>query len=301
MKPRKSVVVTDLDNTLYDWVEDWHRLVGAPLLRLVSEFGIDRQALIRATRDVFARHDTDEYALLFEELCVSPLLAGHPDARARLRAMIAPGAAAERRVRPYPRVADTLRRLRAAGTRIVGYTESMACYALPRLARVGLAEAFDLVYARDSHPLHWPEGPLDDLLVIANCERARGAEAPAFLRLTPSHALKPDPGILAAIVDDLGAARDAVVYVGDSLRKDVAMAQAVGIDDVHARYGTAPAETSDHDWLSAVSRFSLAAPVAVAEEGAPIRPTCVLEVGFHELESHFTFEEFVPQRHQGFA
>lgn len=71
-----------------------------------------------------------------------------------------------------------------------------------------------------------------------------GAEAFAGGLLAPRHypphatgERKPKPGLLLEIIREAGACPEPAVYVGDSLMKDVAMAQAADVADVHAAYG----------------------------------------------------------------
>jgi FMN phosphatase YigB (HAD superfamily) len=72
-----SVVITDLDNTLFDWVETWFRSFTALVDRLVIDSGVEREQLLDEIRDVHQRHGTSEYAFLIEELPSLKVL--HPD------------------------------------------------------------------------------------------------------------------------------------------------------------------------------------------------------------------------------
>ena len=64
MRPRVSVIITDLDNTLFDWVEIWFQPFNAMLEKLVSSSGIPRQQLIDEIREVHQKHGSSEYAFL---------------------------------------------------------------------------------------------------------------------------------------------------------------------------------------------------------------------------------------------
>lgn len=67
-----SVAITDMDNTLYDWVEIWYRSFSAMLEHLVKESGIDQDTLEKEIRAVFQQHGTSEYAFVIEELTSLP-------------------------------------------------------------------------------------------------------------------------------------------------------------------------------------------------------------------------------------
>src|SRR5437667_2084377 len=74
--PRISVLITDLDNTLYDWVGIWYASFNAMLEALLVKSGVQRAQLIAEIKAVHQKHKTSEYAFLIEEL--PSLLAKHP-------------------------------------------------------------------------------------------------------------------------------------------------------------------------------------------------------------------------------
>jgi phosphoglycolate phosphatase len=48
---------------------------------------------------------------------------------------------------------------------------------------------------------------------------------------------KPDPQLLLEIIDGIGAEPEKTIYIGDSLMKDIQMAQQAKVCDVFAKYG----------------------------------------------------------------
>ena len=65
---RKTILITDLDNTLFDWVELWHACFSAMLGEIQQISGIGYEKLKREIRKVHQRHGTSEYSFLIEEL-----------------------------------------------------------------------------------------------------------------------------------------------------------------------------------------------------------------------------------------
>lgn len=63
-----SVIVTDLDNTLYDWFEMWYTSFNRMLSSLVNQSGIRQDILEKEIHQVFQRHGTSEYEFLIQEL-----------------------------------------------------------------------------------------------------------------------------------------------------------------------------------------------------------------------------------------
>jgi len=46
MKPKKTALITDLDNTLFDWVELWYESFSAMLESVIEISGISPEQLI---------------------------------------------------------------------------------------------------------------------------------------------------------------------------------------------------------------------------------------------------------------
>src|SRR5216684_7039454 len=63
-----SVLITDLDNTLYDWVDVWYKSFRAMLDRLVRDSGVSKDVLLPEFKAIHERHRTSEYAFSIEEL-----------------------------------------------------------------------------------------------------------------------------------------------------------------------------------------------------------------------------------------
>lgn len=66
----------------------------------------------------------------------------------------------------------------------------------------------------------------------------RGA-GPRLGRDVAPHELKPDPAVVREMLDVVGVAPDEAIYIGDSLTKDVRVAQLAGVTDIYAAYGRA--------------------------------------------------------------
>src|SRR5690349_5386677 len=73
----KTVLITDLDNTLFDWVELWFQCFSPMLDSIVGISGIPREKLIPEIATVHQRHGTSEYSFLIDEVpSLQPLLKG---------------------------------------------------------------------------------------------------------------------------------------------------------------------------------------------------------------------------------
>jgi FMN phosphatase YigB (HAD superfamily) len=234
-----SVLITDLDNTLYDWVQMWYQAFSAMLAKVLEEVqpkGISRERLISEIRAVHQKHGTSEYAFLLEEL--PSLRAAYADndiLEQFNEAIHSYRKARKEALRLYPGVLQTLQVLKETGVLVIGYTESMAFYTNYRLRYLGLDGLIDHLYSPEDHDL--PAG--------MNRYQIRKYPAEHYQlkltehRHTPKGELKPNPDILKSILSDVGAHSEACIYIGDSLMKDIAMAKDAGVIDVYAAYGTA--------------------------------------------------------------
>src|SRR5664280_2145299 len=153
----KKVLITDVDNTLFDWVDLWVKCFGAMLDKIIEISGVERQELVSQIRKVHQRHGTSEYSFLINEL---PLLRGKFPS-SNLLEVFAPAIDEYRKQRRlhlhlYPTVAKSLLKIKGSGARIVAYTESMSFYSNYRVRRLGLDGVIDFVFSPEDHDL--PEG-----------------------------------------------------------------------------------------------------------------------------------------------
>lgn len=66
--------------------------------------------------------------------------------------------------------------------------------------------------------------------------------------------VKPDPRSLTPLLDDFQVRPSEAIYIGDSLDKDIKMAQICGLHDVHAKYGR-NFDSTNYDQLAEISHW----------------------------------------------
>lgn len=290
MKKPVSVVITDLDDTLWDWVEIWYCPFKAMLDKLVETSGVTREELLRDFKEVYTQHGTSEYAFALEEL--PSLLRKHPDQDIpAIYAEAVDAYCTTRRevLRLYPDVLETLESIKDRGALIVGYTESLAFYTRYRLRTLGLDRILDYLYSPADHDL--PKGLTLEAIRKYSSEHYELRRT--IHRHTPKDSEKPCPEVLLKILDDIGAKPDEAIYIGDKLVKDVAMAQAAGVTDIHAAYGEAH-NREEYELLRSVTHWTTDA-VQKEKETTPeqIKPSYELSKSIAELHDHFEFVPFI--------
>ena len=248
-KPSKSVLITDLDNTLFDWFEIWYSSFNAMLERVVEISGISKEQLIKEIRPVHRKYGTAEYAFVLEKL---PSLQQKYGTREKINEELKDAIHAYRSERMthlklYKGVYDTLAELKSRRVRVVAYTESKEWYTKNRLKRLGLDYFIEVLYSPSDHTV-----PLE--------EEERTEIVFDFMKSehTPEGEFKPNPKLLLDIIDKLGVTPEECVYVGDSEMKDVEMALQAGVTAVFAKYGTGHfnGEDTRYKLLQAVTHWT---------------------------------------------
>ena len=246
----KRVLITDVDNTLFDWIDFWGQAFSAMMRRFTQLEGVDKEKIYREIRKVHQNHGTSEYAFMLEEL---PYVRGlDPIRRYRLiqEANAEFARARDSALILYPTVLDALKKLKGEGVYIVAYTESYSRYTGYRFKKFGLDGIIDRLYAPEDH--HASNG---DYAHLSHSLIEEAILNYTEVRNTPKGETKPNPDILRSICAEVGEAVDACVYVGDSLMKDIAMAQDVGMTAAFAAYGKAD-HRDEYETLRAVTHWT---------------------------------------------
>lgn len=238
-----KVVIVDLDNTLYDWVSFYVPSFKAMVEELHVITGISQEALLASFQRVHQRHRTTEYSFALQELDVlreadaalSPveIYKKYDSAIHVFRRM------RNRTLHPYRHVRSTLAQLRRAGFVVGAATESLHYHAVQRLKQLRIEQHLNFIA---SAPDHGEPPGLDkrDLRIFEQQRRhMRGYDSAIRWIPIPIGLRKPDSMFLLTVLEAIGIAPHDAAYVGDSLKRDVLMAQRADVLDVYASYGAA--------------------------------------------------------------
>lgn len=263
LNPRIRLLISDLDNTLYDWLSFFVPSFYAMVDVAASELGVDRERLLDELRAVHRHYGSSEhpYALLETQTVKARYGWATPAQRKEILdpAFKAFNAARKAMLRLYPSVSEGLRAIRLSGTRVVAYTESVVYNVVHRLELLQVLDQIDFVYAPSGR------GGLGSVLG----QPPRRPLPMHKIRLLPPDHRKPNPAVLLSICREQDADPAATLYVGDSLIRDIAMANRAGVRSAWARYG-APADQSLWHRLVRVTHWTEA---DVADE-ARLRNEC---------------------------
>lgn len=285
MRDRPRLLVTDLDNTLYDWVSFFARAFQAMVAELETLLGVHEEQLLSEFKSVHQRYRSSEQPFAVFDL--PTVKSAYPGAtRKELREHLAPAllafnATRDRELALYPGVQDTLERLHAAGVVIVGHTEATAANAYYRLTKLRIDGYFKHLYVAAGRPVRHP-----DPSHAASLAPPRG-----LVTRLPNAERKPNPAVLIDICRREGVPATRTVYVGDSLTKDIGMALAAGTIAAWARYGL-EYDRSLWDLLVRVTHWTDADAARESElRQLPVGPPDVILDSFEELARLFAIGE----------
>ncbi|AZZ46483.1 HAD family hydrolase [Pseudomonadaceae bacterium SI-3] len=243
---RKIALITDVDNTLYDWFDIWHSCFTAMLDQTIEISGLPKEVLLRDIQQVFRRHHTSEYSFVLEECEVLKEKFGD-DIRDRLDPAIqAFRLARSKSLRLYRGVKEGLTQLKENNIKIIAYTESLQYYTVARLKALEIDGLIDVLYS--------PPDSESRLIEL----KSKKIDTPLKVKTTPKQEFKPNPRILRAILEENKLEPGQCIYLGDSEMKDIQMANDVGVFSVLASYGALHFESrpDDYNLLRAVSHWS---------------------------------------------
>jgi len=227
----KKLLITDLDNTLYDWVSFYAQSFSAMFDKLVDILDVSRDELTNDFKNVHLKHGNSEYPFATLELesvkrkfngVSKEIILSELD-----EAFHAFNSVRKRTLNCYPGVLDTLEELKSRGIVIVGHTEAPIRNALFRLESLGLKKYLKHLYAPkdryysdlDKNSKDWVESYGDFIFQLDEAEK------------------KPNPYLLNDICSREGVDLKDAIYVGDSIIKDISMANNAGIESILALYG----------------------------------------------------------------
>jgi FMN phosphatase YigB (HAD superfamily) len=235
------LVVTDMDNTLYSWIDYIVPAVEAMVDAVQLATGFPRIKVVQSLKAVYSKYESNEYPFALQE---SSIFHEFPEFGSFDKLVIEPARMAfsearRKYLKPYKGVADTLAALRQEKILVVALTDAPRNPAEQRAKRLGLDQWLMALYTMPGFT--FPEGPDGTALVAPDIlqrqEKGEYRAACPAIEL-PREWEKPNVNGLKKIISTYGLQPFEVLVVGDSLKKDIAIAQQLGCHDAWAEYGT---------------------------------------------------------------
>lgn len=280
MKKEITCIITDLDNTVWNWFKCWHTSFKILKDEILKEFGVNEDLLLEQFETLHKKFGSTEYSFLFENLDIlSPYLADSSKIDTIKHKYYK---SLKDNIKVYEGVTDILKKAKKNGTKIIGFTESHDFFTKRRIKHLNLDGYFDIVYA----PLQPKNLNLEN---IKTYDSSFWETETTEFRYLPSSAKKPDAEILRVIIEDNKLDKEKVIYIGDKLHKDISMANDLKIISVHAKYGESH-NNDEYELLKKVTHWS--ANEVEHEIKNDIVPNYILDKSYIQLKNHFKFSEF---------
>ena len=238
----QPVLLTDIDNTLYDWTAFFAPGFRAMIHALSRELEIAKDTLYAECKKVFAQYQSLEYPFYIQEL-ESVKSAGVE----RRKHLIRSGRGAFNAVRkkwlqPYPGVVDTLKWLNRQGVLVVAVTNAPVYLSQQRLWDLKLDAWIEGLVGWEGWEASGHD-PVNQGFVGGG--RIRRKTRVRNVVTVPVEECKPGERHYSRAPEAFHARRSDAWAIGDSLAGDLEPAARLGIRTVWARYGATPYDPTE--------------------------------------------------------
>lgn len=227
-----NFLITDLDDTVWDWLSMWYESFAPYLQRIVKETNVDIDIIKADFKKLHQKYGTTEMSFVYKELS-SIDSSFHPlfeSTNSERKSIIHEYYSNKKNhLKAYQGVVETLKFIKSRGTKIIAFTESNVFFTKYRIKHLGLDGIIDCIYTPEGHDLplsvnkYYEDDFWDPKITVINT--------------LPSNTRKPNAEILEAILRDFKAQKEFAIYIGDKLDRDVYMAQQANLTSVYASYG----------------------------------------------------------------
>ena len=214
------LVVTDMDNTLYSWVDYIVPAMEALVAAVCQATGYPRIRVVQSLKTVYSKYESNEYPFALQE---SSIYAEFPEFGSFDKLIIEPArmAFAEARkkyMKPYKGVIETLEALKERKIPVVALTDAPRNPAEQRAKRMGFDQFLGSLYTLPGFQL--PATPEGQALVAPDIlqkeERGHYRAACPVIEL-PRDYEKPNPKGLMQICRTYSVDPKEVLVIGDSV------------------------------------------------------------------------------------
>ena len=231
-----KLLITDLDNTLYNWVDYFAPRFRSIVHVIAKQTSIDEETIYTQFKHVFAKYGALEYSFSVQELSLCKNLPVADVERLVNFSKFAFSRTRNKRLIPYAEVQQTLSHLQKRGLKIVGVTNAPIYHAQMRLKQLKIEKLFYGLAGWEGHAV-----PDDDISAtkIVKHRSSQGWYKTKIKKIwvLPKELLKPDTNSYLKIINEIGCTSKQCVVIGDSIQKDLVPALEHDIMAVWAKYG----------------------------------------------------------------
>lgn len=248
------VLITDLDNTLYNWVDYFARSFRAMIHALAEKSGTNEEVLIDACRQIFADNGSLEFPIdSVEQLGVFEDLSKEKAATLRNAMHAARQGVRKKRLALYSGVRELLSWAVGEHVPVIAVTNAPIEVVIERFRQLQLHRYFSAVAA----PSIDPERAQQLMAKFTGVGGLFPVGSPGFPRVyaLAKNEMKPSSVAYQYVLKDWQLHGEIAFVLGDSLQKDLAPAAALGAKTIWAHYG-AQVEPENMDTLLKITPWS---------------------------------------------
>lgn len=253
----QKLLITDLDDTLYSWVDYWSPCFRAMVHALSRETKIEEDILINDFKNIYSKHKSLEYVQTVQDL---ESIKTFPESEKRRLVELAHtvfGQTARRNLKLYKNVKETIKWLTVFNIKIIGITNAPLITAMGRLRNLGLSKLFDGLAAFEGYEVLPFETSNQSLQRGLKNKSERIENARYKVWAFSESETKPSPKGYLRILEDMQVSPNNAYVVGDSLHKDIAPAAQLGMTTIHVTYNESyPVNPKNIDTLYKVTHWS---------------------------------------------
>lgn len=231
----RQLLITDLDNTLYNWVDFFAPSFRGMIHALAREMALPEEKLIEGFREVFKKRESLEYAFSIQEL---PFIVDY--SAEDIGNFIELGKKVfqivrRKNLKTYHGVKETLEFLTNNGVIIVAVTNAPRYYGELRLNELRIDKYFLGIAGWEGHQI-----PDDSFSAIINKKAEQGKFLSKNIKYRwdfTREEIKPNPFAYLEVINTLNISHRNTFVIGDSISKDLAPAEEIGANTIWAKYG----------------------------------------------------------------
>ncbi len=230
----QPIIITDLDNTLYNWVDFYAPSFRGMVHAVSKKIKIQEDILIKDFKRIFAKYKNLEFSFSIQELEICKNMTEEEIKEIVDLGKLVFSKLRSSHLKTYEGVKETLYWCKNNGIKVIGVTNSPLFHAKMRLKQLyidqliyGLAgwQGFDIennIYTKEIH------------------NKLAGGYYSTKLKYEwsfPIEQIKPSPIPYLYIINELKASHKETYVIGDSISKDLKPAAEIGANTIWAKYG----------------------------------------------------------------
>lgn len=221
-----KALILDLDNTLYSWMDAYADSFREQIHFLCDTLNIEESLILRDFKSVFKKYDSVEVPNAVYQLALWNTCDISENRRIQIQdeSLEAFLRGWKKNIKLFPKVKETLEWAHKMGYRIIAYSDAFAFWVDFRLRALNIMDYFDDIYAMENDRIA-------DSSIVLNSYQSQ------IITTVSPPVMKPNTLIVSQILEKHKLHKESVFFVGDSITKDIATAQKIGIHDVWAKYG----------------------------------------------------------------